>query len=72
MLQKHGVVCPRSNNATLLTIPVKNELNRNITASESYSVYLQIKDSLPKQQVMPTGVGFAFLIREIDKTIWFI
>ena len=66
--EKHGVVCPRSNNATLLTIPVKNELNRNITASESYSVYLQIKDSLPKQQVMPTGVGFAFLIkRELIK-----
>lgn len=66
--EKHGVVCPRSNNATLLTIPVKNELNRNITASESYSIYLQIKDSLPKQQVMPTGVGFAFLIkRELIK-----
>lgn len=61
--EKHGVVCPRSNNATLLTIPIKNELSRELTAEESYNIYKQIKNILPRQQVIPTGVGFAFLIK---------
>lgn len=61
--EKHGAVCPRSNNATLLTIPVKNELGRSVTADESYDVYTQVKELLPRQQVIPTGVGFALLIK---------
>lgn len=61
--EKHGAVCPRSNNATLLTIPVKNEVNRAITAEESYDIYKCVKSLLPKQQVIPTGVGFALLIK---------
>lgn len=61
--EKHGAVCPRSNNATLLTIPVKNDLNRSITASESYDIYKSVRDMLPVQQVLPTGVGFALLIK---------
>ena len=61
--EKHGVVCPRSNNATLLTVPVKSELKREISTKESYNIYEQVKGILPRQQVIPTGVGFAFLIK---------
>lgn len=61
--EKHGVVCPRSNNATLLTIPVKNELKKGISAEDSYAIFQEIKSLLPRQQVIPTGVGFAFLIK---------
>lgn len=58
-----GVVCPRSNNATFLTIPVKNNINRTFSAEESYSIFCQLKETLPKCTVLLTGVGFAFLIK---------
>lgn len=61
--EKHGVVCPRSNNATLLTIPVRNNTGELLSEAVSYSVYEQMKNYLPRYSVIPTGVGFAFLIR---------
>lgn len=61
--ERHGVVCPRSNNATILTVPVKNNLGREIRPQESYKIYNEIKNSLPRWEVIPTGVGFAMLIR---------
>lgn len=63
LAEKHGVVCPRSNNATLLTVPVNNNLGRNVTAEESMEAYEKVKEKLPRYQVMPTGVGFAFLVK---------
>lgn len=61
--EKHGVVCPRSNNATLLTVPVKNNLGSLLEPEESYRVYCEIRDMLPEKQIIPTGVGFAMLIK---------
>lgn len=61
--EKHGIVCPRSNNATILTVPVHNNLGRAVTAQESYFTYLAVKDNLPRFEVLPTGVGFAFLVK---------
>ncbi len=61
--EKHGVVCPRSNNATLLTVPVKNHLGHLLEPEESWKVYEQVKDSLPEYTTIPTGVGFAMLIK---------
>lgn len=61
--EKHGVVCPRSNNATLLTVPVKNNLGHLLEPEESYKVYQQVKDRLPEYTPIPTGVGFAMLIK---------
>ena len=61
--EKHGVVCPRSNNATLLTIPVRNDLDDDLTAEQSYISYCKLKRVLPRYQVLPTGVGFAMLIK---------
>lgn len=63
LCEKHGVVCPRTNNATILTIPVKNNLNKLLDAQVSYSVFQQMKDKMPRFSVIPTGVGFAFLIK---------
>lgn len=61
--EKHGIVCPRSNCATLLTVPVRKNTTRDYTPEESFSVYSQIKDLLPEFQIIPTGVGFAMLIK---------
>lgn len=63
LAEKHGIVCPRSNNATLLTVPVKNNLGRLLEPEESYRVYQQVRDSLPEYTPIPTGVGFAMLIK---------
>lgn len=68
LYEKHGIVCPRSNNATILTMPVKNNLGELLDEGTSYSVFQQMRNILPRFSVIPTGVGFAFLIkRELIK-----
>ncbi len=47
--EKHGVVSPRSNNATIFSIP--------------YEPWNQLRHMLPRYQIMPTAVGFCMLIR---------
>ena len=61
--EKHGVVCPRSSNATILTMPVKNNTGDLLDPEVSYNTFLQMKELLPRYTVIPTGVGFAFLTR---------
>ena len=61
--EKHGAVCPRSNQSDILTIPVHNELGRAITPEESYQTWKEVHFFLPRQQVIPTGAGFALLIK---------
>lgn len=61
--EKHGVVCPRSNNATLLSVPVKNNLGFSLSPAESWDIYCNIKDILPQYSIIPTGVGYAMLIK---------
>ncbi len=61
--EKHGAVCPRSNQSDILTIPVHQELGRQITPEESYKTWKDVHALLPRQQVIPTGVGFALLIK---------
>ena len=61
---RHGTVCPRSNNATIATIPfinVDNTDDRNL--EYSYAVYQKIKDKLPRYHVVPVVIGFCMLIR---------
>lgn len=61
--EKHGVVCPRSNNATILTIPARTNGGKMPTAEQSYKTFCAVKKLLPRQTVIPTGVGFAFLTK---------
>lgn len=61
--EKHGAVCPRSNNATLLTIPVKNSTGTHLSEEQSYHTFLQMQSILPRYSILPTGVGFALLIK---------
>lgn len=57
-----GVVCPRSNNATFLSVPVHSN-GVKVAPEDSYEIYQQIKEFLPEREECWTGVGFAFLIR---------
>lgn len=65
LAEKHGIVCPRSNNATLLTVPVRNNLGHLLQPEESYRIYTEIKNKLPEYTMIPTGVGFAMLIKRM-------
>ena len=59
--EKHGVVTPRSNNATLFSIPVSERLGPD----DAYRLWHSIRDLLPRYQVMPTAVGFCMLIKNM-------
>jgi len=64
-----GVVCPRSNNATFLSVPVHNN-GVNVAPEDSYEIYQRIREFLPEREECWTGVGFAFLIkRQVIKEI---
>jgi GT2 family glycosyltransferase len=60
--EKHAVVTPRSNNATIFSVPLTGPL---LSPQDSYSVWLKIKDQLPRYTVMPTAVGFCLLVKRI-------
>ncbi len=61
--KKIGAVSPRSNNATLATVPLWSAHQKGIGAKESYSIYQKIKDKLPEKYIAPTAHGFCMLIR---------
>ena len=57
--EKHGAVTPRSNNATIFSVPVSGRLS----PEDAYQLWQAIRDALPRYQVMPTAVGFCMLIK---------
>jgi GT2 family glycosyltransferase len=59
--EKHGAVSPRSNNATIFSVPISGGL----PPAESYRLWMSIRDLLPRYQVMPTAVGFCMLIKNV-------
>lgn len=61
--ERHGAVCPRSNNATILTVPFRKNTTAEFDCETSYSIYQSVKDKMPRWSVLPTGVGFALLIK---------
>lgn len=60
--ERHGVVCPRSNNATIFSIPPEGP---SIPSTIAYHTWKQINPDLPDYTVMPTAVGFCMLIKSI-------
>lgn len=61
--EKHGVVCPRSNNATVLCFPLDQTFAPTKPAEESYTIHNKVKSYLLKYSYVPTPVGFCMLIR---------
>jgi GT2 family glycosyltransferase len=55
----HGVVTPRSNRATIYSVPVFEPVG----PEESFALWTEIKPFLKRHQIMPTAVGFCMLVR---------
>jgi len=63
--EKHAVATPRSNNATIFSIPVSSMLwtGERMAPPESYELWQRVHAILPRYQLMPTAVGFCMLIK---------
>lgn len=59
MDSSYAVVSPRSNDATLLSVP----LYQKVPPEAGFSLWICIRDLLPRHFVIPTAVGFCMLIR---------
>lgn len=57
-----GFVCPRSNNATLATLPYTME-HADVTVEQALAKFLPLARRLPRFSFIPTAVGFALWIR---------
>jgi GT2 family glycosyltransferase len=60
---RHGAVCPRSNHATIATIPVLHSSAGLPTPERAREVSEGIRAELPRYYVAPVAVGFCLLIR---------
>ena len=62
--EKHGTVCPRSNNATIASLPFLNMDNTDDRdLSHSKATYDKISPRLARYQVVPVVIGFCMLIK---------
>ena len=57
-----GFVCPRSNNATIATLPHGAE-RLNLTPDEHYRRFLALSAHLPRMVYAPVAVGFCLFIK---------
>jgi GT2 family glycosyltransferase len=60
---QHGVVSPRSNNATLATVPLSAAPQKGIEPSESYKLFKEISPKMPRFTEVPVGHGFCMLTK---------
>jgi GT2 family glycosyltransferase len=59
----HGVVCARSNNATIASMPFRQVRPADRTVERTVEVFGQISPLLPRWYVTPVAMGFCFLTR---------
>jgi len=59
----NGAVSPRSNNATIATIPLSAAAKKDIKPNESYRIFKKIQPKLQRSTVVPVAHGFCMLIR---------
>ncbi|GAB3119117.1 glycosyltransferase [Glaciibacter psychrotolerans] len=61
---EHGIVCARSNNATIASLPYRlRRPGAKRTAERTTEVYAGVVNELPAFSVAPVAMGFCFLIR---------
>jgi GT2 family glycosyltransferase len=60
---KIGVVSPRSNNATIATVPLSAQSRHGINPKKSYSLFLKLQKKMPRYSIIPTALGFCMLTR---------
>lgn len=57
-----GIVCPLSNNATLLSVPRVNTCNTNHPRFEASAIAQWLESRSPRYPRLPTAVGFCMLV----------
>lgn len=57
-----GFVSPRSNNATICSLP-NGEAHQDVTPAEGFEAFQRISSHLPRMTYVPTVVGFCMLIK---------
>lgn len=57
-----GFVSPRSNNATLATLP-HSTLDRYVTPADGYANFVRHSAGLPRFSLVPTAVGFCLFVK---------
>ena len=60
---KIGAVSPRTNNATIATIPLSAMRQKGINPKKSYKMFLKKKIKMPRYVEVPTAHGFCILLR---------
>lgn len=60
---KHGAVSPRSNNATINTVPLWAAHQKGIEPKESFRQFRLLRAKLPRYNEVPVAHGFCMLIR---------
>lgn len=61
---EHGIVCARSNNATIASLPYRLRDPRSERSVErTVAVHEALRDALPRFSVAPVAMGFCFLVR---------
>ena len=60
---KIATITPRSNNATLATVPLSAVKQKGIDPIKSYELWKNMKNKLPRYNEVPTAHGFCMLIR---------
>lgn len=58
-----GAICPRSNAATIFSVPMKPIEGKTFDMTESYKLYKKIKNRLPAYYESPIAHGFCMMIR---------
>jgi len=58
-----ATVSPRTNNATIATIPISKAKQKGIKPSESYRLFERIKSKLPLYNIAPVAHGFCIMIK---------
>ena len=61
--EKHGVVFPRSNNASIASIPLLPYDDDGADEDRSWRIYEQLSPALPRYAITPVAVGFCYLVR---------
>lgn len=60
---KIAAVSPRSNNATIATIPIKYATTKKNTKEQSYEFFNKYSERLPAYNISPVAHGFCMLVR---------
>lgn len=61
---RHGIVCARSTNATIASLPFRlRDPHSPRTLERTLSVAAELRDRLPRYSYPPVAMGFCFLVR---------